>query len=437
MTTLGHAATPDLGSAAQAVRAWPADRPLAVLTGGGGTWVMLAEPGPAVSAGTPGELEAALRSIPEGGNGLRSRPDRGPPLGAGAAVALPYHLGAALEPASLHAPAGAVGAVLPIRGVLGLDQTTGQWHATGDARDSRDSTRSSRGGACVEPAAFGVGPLTSDLGQRGYERIVRSGLEAIAAGDVYQVNLAHRLSAPFTGSTRAFFADLLERTGAVHGAYLEVPGEHGPTAVCSASPELFLRLDGATRRVSTRPMKGTRPITGDPEELRASDKDRAELNMITDLMRNDLGRVCAFGSVTVDAARTIEAHAASVWQATSTVSGTLRDGVTPADLIRATFPPGSVTGAPKIRAMQLIDELEPSERGFYCGSLGWLDSGGGMEMNVAIRTAVIVTLPDGSRELRYHAGAGIVADSEPGAEWAETLSKAGVIASTGTTTRPA
>ncbi|MBZ0173073.1 MAG: chorismate-binding protein, partial [Phycisphaerales bacterium] len=192
-------------------------------------------------------------------------------------------------------------------------------------------------------------------------------------------------------------------------------------------PELFLRYNASTRRVTTRPMKGTRPISADPEELRHAEKDRAELNMITDLMRNDLGRVCAFGSVLVDAPRTIEMHGRSVLQATSTVSGTVRPRVSHSDLIAATFPPGSVTGTPKIRAMQLIQGLEPTPRGFYCGAIGWLDDSGDMELSVSIRTAVIEARTGCSRELHYHAGAGIVADSRPEAEGDETMDKAEVL----------
>ena len=391
---------------------------------------MLAEPGPARPVRTPADLAEVASADPAVGTDQPfDAQTAGPPFRAGHAAALAYGLGSAFEPDALPPSAGPVGYLLPVTGVLARDRDTGRWHDSGHAPAWADEADRS---AAHSPTTDGtpgyrLGAFTSDLGRVGYERIVGRGLGAIAAGDVYQVNLAHRLSAPFEGSTRAFFASLLERTGAVHGAYLELPGKHGPTAVCSASPELFLRVDAGSRRVTTRPMKGTRPISADPEELRASEKDRAELNMITDLMRNDLGRVCAFGSVSVDEARTIEAHAESVWQATSTVTGTLREAVTHADLIRATFPPGSVTGAPKIRAMQLIAELERSGRGYYCGSAGWLDESGNLELNVAIRTAQIVTLADGSRELRYHAGAGIVADSEPGAEWEETLSKAGVL----------
>ncbi len=343
-------------------------------------------------------------------------------------LVLSYRLGTLFEPAAgprrPNTDAGPLGCILEIPGVLAHDRTTGAWTRFGDAPDPP-------GAPADDPPGFTVGPLTSTPGRAGYLSMVRRGLDAIAAGDVYQVNLAHRLSARFGGSPRAFFAALMRRAEPVHGMYAEVPcgcgaGEDpaaATVAVCSASPELFLRYDARTRRVVTRPMKGTRPIDADPDELRHAEKDRAELNMITDLMRNDLGRVCEFGSIRVEAPRTIEPHGRSVLQATSTVSGTLRRGLSHADLLAATFPPGSVTGTPKIRAMQLIDELEPTPRGFYCGAIGWIDDSGDMELNVAIRTAVIA-----GGELHYHVGAGIVADSDPDAEWDETLDKAGVLA---------
>jgi len=185
----------------------------------------------------------------------------------------------------------------------------------------------------------------------------------------------------------------------------------------------------------TRPMKGTRPAGGDPAELERSVKDRAELNMIIDLMRNDLGRVCRAGSVRVERAREIERHGGErgVWQATATVSGELRDGIGLARVLGAAFPAGSVTGAPKIRAMQIIDELEPVRRGPYCGSIGWIGNDGAAELSVAIRTALVSGAPgDGPGEVRegvldYSVGAGIVADSDPSAEWRETMDKAGVM----------
>jgi para-aminobenzoate synthetase component 1 len=222
------------------------------------------------------------------------------------------------------------------------------------------------------------------------------------------------------------------------------------------SPELFLEFDAATRRVTTRPMKGTRPGNADPAELEASPKDRAELNMIIDLMRNDLGRVCRFGSVRVESVRTIEGHGQSspphlltcspaheppsrnrspaLWQATGTVTGELHEGLDACDLLGAAFPPGSVTGAPKIRAMQIIDELEPVARGPYCGCIGWIGDDGSAAFSVAIRTALITgTAGDRSPDwiedgvLDYSVGAGIVADSDPESEWRETLDKAGVL----------
>jgi para-aminobenzoate synthetase component 1 len=185
-------------------------------------------------------------------------------------------------------------------------------------------------------------------------------------------------------------------------------------------------------------MKGTRPASVDVRELMDSPKDRAELDMITDLMRNDLGRISDLRTVRVDARREIELHGApgaGLWQATATVSGLVRDSATFGHILAATFPAGSVTGAPKIRAMQIIDELEPVRRGPYCGGLGWIGDDGAAVMNVAIRTALISGRSDGHAgiegTLDYSVGAGIVAESEPEAEWDETLAKAGVLAALG------
>jgi para-aminobenzoate synthetase component 1 len=424
-------------SSADAVRGWPTDRPLAVCRAGAsvdldGTprarWTLFASPAGIRPIDTPDDLASLLapRTI-----GTDPAPPDAPPFRSGRLLALRYELGHALEPtATANGPGRSdrapLGFVLDCPGVLAFDHDTGAWSRHGDP-----------GAALPEPAAlapeedpdraspgFSLAPLDSETGSAAYREIVAKALALISAGDVYQVNLAHRMRAPFAGSARLLMARLLEAADPLHAFFAEVPGADGRTvSVCSASPELFLAFDPATRTVRTSPMKGTRPLSGDAEELRGAEKDRAELNMITDLMRNDLGRVCAFGSVRVERARTIEAHGRSVWQATSTVSGRLRDGVTTAGLIGATFPPGSVTGAPKVRAMQIIDELEASPRGFYCGSLGWLDDSGALSLNVAIRTATIA-----GDELLYHAGAGIVADSEPDAEWLETLGKAEVIA---------
>jgi para-aminobenzoate synthetase component 1 len=263
---------------------------------------------------------------------------------------------------------------------------------------------------------FAVSRPRPDHPPAAFTRSVERALEYIRAGDVYQVNLAHRLTAQFEGSTRAFFAALMAGARPWYGAYLETP----EGAVCSASPELFLTYDPATRRLTTRPMKGTRPASL-AAELAASEKDTAELNMITDLMRNDIGRVSELGSVAVQQQRNFELHNQLV-QTTSTVTGTLRAGLTFTDALLSAFPGGSVTGCPKVRAMQIIDELELSGRGMYCGAIGYISRSGHAAFNIVIRTAVI----EGDR-LTYHAGAGIVVDSDPAAEWQETLDKAGIL----------
>ena len=189
------------------------------------------------------------------------------------------------------------------------------------------------------------------------------------------------------------------------------------------SPELFLRVrpDGA---IATRPIKGTRPASADPRELLESAKDAAELAMIVDLMRNDLGRIAALGSVEVTEGRVLETHS-TVHHGVAEIRARIRDGASWTEILAATFPPGSVTGAPKIRAMQIIDELEPSPRGFYCGALGFVSRSGHASLNVAIRTVQIAAADaSGFRSVAYHAGCGIVADSDPWGEVAETHAKA-------------
>lgn len=268
-----------------------------------------------------------------------------------------------------------------------------------------------------------------DTARSAFQSSVKRVLAYIAAGDVYQVNLTHRLSGTLLGCPRAFAADLFASAMPWHGGYLETTDARGCRRVLvSASPELFLRYDAATRRVTTRPMKGTRPYEGDERELASSPKDRAELNMIIDLMRNDLGRVCTPGSMRVESALNLEHHGQSVIQSTGTVSGTLSTDRTAEDLFAAAFPPGSVTGAPKIRAMQIIEELEPVVRGPYCGCIAGVGPDGSIAANVAIRTALLTQTdqPD-VWSLDFPVGAGIVADSDPDAEWAETLTKADVL----------
>ena len=294
-------------------------------------------------------------------------------------------------------------------------------------------------GLPLEPAGeLRCGSVRSVQGRANYVAAVERALKYIEAGDIYQANIAHELRGHFSGSASDLYAALVRGARPKHGlCVVGSPLEDGTSyAVLSLSPELFLSFDARTRRLVTRPMKGTRPGDGDETELRDAIKDRAELAMIVDLMRNDLGRVCEFGSVRVDEPRRIERHGSgsgAVLQATATVSGTVRAGVDIGEIIAATFAPGSVTGTPKVRAMQVIDELEGFDRGPYCGCVGTFADDGSFELAVSIRTAV-VTGPVNPQtgefvdaDFTYCVGAGIVADSDPQAEWEETLAKARVL----------
>jgi anthranilate/para-aminobenzoate synthase component I len=246
---------------------------------------------------------------------------------------------------------------------------------------------------------------------------VRRILEYLQAGDVYQVNLARRLSAPFTAPSLPLFTRLQCESPAPHALWLA--GEDG-SALVGNSPERFLRLH-PDHRVETRPIKGTRPRSAGEDAaaaLRQSPKDRAEHVMIVDLERNDLGRVCLPGTVGVEGfARLVSL--ATVHHLVTTVRGRLRPDVTFPGLLRATFPGGSITGAPKIRAMEIIDELEPVARGPYTGATGWLGAAGDLDLAIAIRTALV---RDG--RLTLWVGGGIVADSVPEEELRETEVKA-------------
>ncbi|MEF8788368.1 MAG: aminodeoxychorismate synthase component I, partial [Planctomycetota bacterium] len=262
--------------------------------------------------------------------------------------------------------------------------------------------------------------MESNFTRQEYMHAVRRAREYIAAGDIFQVNLSQR----FSGQTSADGLDLYRRLrshnpGAFAG-YLKYPG----LEIMSSSPERFLLLDGD--RVTTRPIKGTRPRRpGDEEfnrrmveELTGSEKDLAELAMIVDLERNDLGRACSYGSVTVDRHAEVERYS-TVFHLVSTVSGRLhRPAHDEFSLLKGAFPGGSITGAPKIRAMEIIEELEPHARGPYTGSMGYISFHGRMDLNIMIRTAVKV----GDR-LHMQFGGGIVADSDPREEYMETLDK--------------
>ncbi len=264
-----------------------------------------------------------------------------------------------------------------------------------------------------------AGGMTSSFTRDGFLAAVEKAQRYIRAGHIYQVNLAQRLSAPTSVDPWIFFQRLSDVSPAPFAAYLDM----GDAQLASSSPEMFIRLSGS--QIVTRPIKGTRPRSSDPVrdaqltyELQTSAKEMAELVMITDLLRNDLGRVCEYGSVQVPELVRLERYA-QVQHLVSTVEGRLRPGVTHFEALAQCFPGGSITGAPKIRAMEIIDELEPVTRGPYTGCIGYLGFNRESQLNVAIRTAV-----HRPGHVCFHAGAGIVADSIPEAEYDETLAKA-------------
>ena len=265
----------------------------------------------------------------------------------------------------------------------------------------------------------GVPNVTSNFPKEEYLRAVRCVIDYIHAGDVFQVNLAQRLMTPMQDDSISLYRRLRRCNPATFAGYFDL----GEFQIVSASPERFLRV--FDREVETRPIKGTRPRTGDAEvdraaeiELLASEKDRAENVMIVDLMRNDLARACEARSVRVGQLCGIEAYE-HVLHLVSSVHGRLRDDRSPIDLLRAAFPGGSITGAPKIRAMEIIAELEPTARGAYCGSLGYLGFDGSLDWSILIRT-----ITAGRGWLQFPVGGGIVADSTPEKEYEETLHKA-------------
>jgi para-aminobenzoate synthetase component 1 len=244
-------------------------------------------------------------------------------------------------------------------------------------------------------------------------------LDYIDAGDCYQINLAQRFSAPVSGDPWLAYQALRIVNPAPHAAYLNTP--YGQ--ILSASPERFLKVEQDA--VETRPIKGTRARAGHPRldaevmrELQASEKDRAENVMIVDLLRNDLSKNCALGSVKVSKLFEIESFA-TVHHLVSTVTGRLRHDRDTLDLLRGCFPGGSITGAPKLRAMQIIEELETQRRGVYCGAIGYVGRNGNMDTSIAIRTLVC-----SNGKVHFAAGGGIVADSRLEDEYQETFDKA-------------
>jgi aminodeoxychorismate synthase component I len=369
----------------------------------------------------------------------RVAPDAGPadlPFAGGAICALAYELGAQIEPVELRAE-GDLGlpdaCLLFVDRVLAFDHASGRCFGLGlgfgaGPREARAAARAqAEAAAALEPtgapAACGsrlpAAPPGADLDEAGHAAATLAILREIEAGNVYQASLTRRIQRRCTVDPWSVYRALRRRNPAPFACFLALP----EAAVVGSSPERFLRL-GPDRRVESRPIKGTRARGRSAAEdaanrtrLLASAKDRAENLMIVDLVRNDLGRVCETGSVEVPELMAVEAYA-SVFQMVSTVTGRLREGRDVFDLLRAAFPPGSMTGAPKIAAMQLLARLEPVRRGLYSGAIGWLDARGGADLSVVIRTLIV----QGERAYAQ-TGGGIVSDSDPRAEWQESLDK--------------
>ncbi len=298
------------------------------------------------------------------------------------------------------------------------------WHPAGEpsfVAEARDLLEAA--GPLAEPLPAPPGPAPITTPRDRYEAAVGQLLELIAAGDCYQVNLSRPVQLTGAGAPWPAYRRLRALSSPAYGAFLRLDDR---TCVLSNSPELFLSVRGD--RVVSEPVKGTRPRGDDPRldealaaELRRSAKDRAELTMIVDLVRNDLGRIAVAGTVAADRRR-IDAHA-NVFHASWRVSATLKPELDAWDALAASFPPGSVTGAPKIRACERIHELEQAPRGVYCGAIGYVADGGDATWSVAIRTAVW-----SGEDVRYHVGGGIVAASVPADEWEETVSKGTALA---------
>jgi para-aminobenzoate synthetase component I len=418
-----------------ALRRWPSDRPLAALISGPslGRWSrrsILAEPKEIRHIRIPTGLTAAeaRRAFESELSTLLRRPPANTSAHTGWIVSFSYDLGRVLEPKACGTRASVDDRDWPLATLCWcpdahlFDHATSSWSRIGDPPPLAEREEPTHDAAQVGPLAL---THTRDAFEQAVDRCVR----LIHEGDLFQANIARRMSCHFRGSTRELAARALAASGAWFGAYIEAdPGR----TIVSMSPELFLDFDRRTRRIVTRPIKGTRPQGDDPSALVDSAKDGAELAMIVDLMRNDLGRVCEIGSIAVESARTLETHP-TVHHTVAEVSGRVRGDIDLVGLLAATFPPGSVTGAPKVRAMQVIDELEGVRRGPYCGATGLIAGDGSFTLNVAIRTIALSGRGDprnpGHLEgtLDYWAGCGIVAESRPSDEWAESATKTEVL----------
>ena len=438
------------------VRCWPVGEPLFALCSGGelcawNRWTILARPSVmarfvggrteifSVGGGKKEQrfievLKGRMTHDPAGdlmmllnagveGLGLGSccgGSDCGVPFHGGWIGSISYDLGVCLEPSARHGVGidtkrGDCGGVLfemgwCVDGVV-YDRLEGRWYEVGEApvRVGVDD-----GCSDVEnDLPYMLSEFVAESSQGKVEQAVARTIEYIRAGDIFQANISQRFHASFSGNRRGMFLKALERNPSWYSAYLELGDER---TILSLSPELFFSFDELSREVVTRPIKGTEGVEVDCSVLEKSVKDQAELNMIVDLMRNDLGRVCEFGSVGVRGGRMIETHG-TVHHGVATVGGRVHAGLGVGDILRAVFPGGSITGAPKIRAMQIIDELEDFKRGLFFGAIGYAGRRGAC-FNLAIRTMLI----EGGRAM-YVAGGGIVADSDPGKEYEEMLVK--------------
>ncbi len=405
-----------------------ADTPGAALLTGGRFAILAPRPTRLIEGGFP-ELAAALAARPA------ALPPAFGPFAGGAVGYFGYELGATLE--RLPPPA-AEGPSLPdlrfglfdAAAIFDLGTRTAAVVSVGGAPLAEALAAEIAAAPELPPETPWEAVAWTPAWHRAeYEARVRRVLEYIRAGDIFQANLAQRFTAPRPAGMSAFalFRKLCRVNPAPFAAFLCVDAAR---AVVSASPERFLKVsaEGGVRRVETRPIKGTRPRGRTPEEdarlaaeLRASAKDRAENLMIVDLLRNDLSRTAALGSVRVPALWTVESFAA-VHHLVSVVTAEPRPEVPTLDILRQAFPGGSITGAPKVRAMEIIAELEGARRGPYCGAIGWLGDDGAMDTAIAIRTVVV----DGDT-LSVSAGGGIVADSVPAEEYRETLVKAAAL----------
>jgi para-aminobenzoate synthetase component 1 len=355
-----------------------------------------------------------------------------PPFQGGLAGYLSYELGASLEGVTPPDGVDQPGMVMGLyRWVIAWDRVTGECWQFGPGpgaslrREAAEPVTPAKAGAsrrARHPRESGgepPSPWQSTFARSSYESAVQRVRDYILAGDVFQVNLSQRFTAPSTTD----LADLYGRLRSLSPAPFSACFDAGDHEILSISPELFLALDG--QQVETRPIKGTRPRGQTAEEdirlareLEASAKDRAENVMIVDLLRNDLSRVAQPGSVEVPALCALESHP-TVHHLVSTVTARLAPGVDAIDLLTATLPGGSITGAPKVRAMEIIRELEPVHRGAYCGGIGYIGASGDLRMSVAIRTMI-----RRGGVAHVHAGGGIVLDSDPAMEYEETLHKA-------------